>query len=224
MLINDPDLAPIQRILNARSDIFSDLIRLSGLDPSTDLIDSDLRMVDFRESNLSDFNLEYADLRGCKWEGVGLEPSHFRFSLRGRANDPIRARDFNKWAERALRSRVWAERFYAFKCIVDNFGENYLTLDLLRDIRRADKSTYMKSVSTLYLSSSLYQIKEIQSYCEEMAQGSNSRVNMFRMMKIRRYARELSSVVDSLPSKSLAPGRFEPRELKKDLDSIWQNE
>ena len=224
MLINDPDLAPIRRILNSRSDIFSDLIRVSGLDPFKDLTDSDLRMVDFRGSDLSEFNLEYADLRGCKWEGVDVEPSHFRFSLRGRASGPIRARDFNKWAERALRSRVWAERFYAFKCIVDNFGENYLTLDLLRDIRKADKSTYMKSVSTLYLAASLYQIKEIQSYCEEMAQGSNSRVNMFRMMKIRRYARELSSVVESLPAKFLGPGRFEPTELKKDLGSIWQSE
>lgn len=224
MLLNDPDRNLIDRILTSSTEVFSQLVSLSGLIPERDFIDADLRGVDFSGSSLSSFNFEYADLRGAIWNGAEGEPSNYRFSLRGRSTDALRARDFERWAERAKVSRTWSERFFAYKCIVDNFGENYLTLDLLREIERQDTSVYMRSASTLYLAASLYRSDEIKSYCSELAAGSNSKVNMFRMTKIRRYAREMSKVVDSFAIDSRPPGGFDPKVLRPDLERIWQRE
>ncbi len=224
MLLSDPDRHSIDRILSTVTDVFSELVALTGLRPELDFVDADLRGVDFRGSHLAKFNFEYADLRGANWADSKGEPSHYRFALRGSSSDAISARDIDKWARAAKFSRTWSERFFAFKCIVDNFGENYLTLDLLREIGSRDKSTYMRSASALYLAASLYRIEEVKSYCKELAAGSNSRINMFRMTKIRRYAREISKVVASIPVDSKPPGYFDPKELRGDLERIWQRE
>lgn len=53
------------RIINAKSDKFSDLAYLAELDPATDFCDADLSGVDFLESDLRDFRFDNSILDGC---------------------------------------------------------------------------------------------------------------------------------------------------------------
>jgi hypothetical protein len=224
MQIERSQIDRIEGVLNAETDTFSDLVKISGLNPSQDFRMADLSFVDFSGSDLSDFDFEFSDLRNASWKGVVNHPKNYRIAMRGRAHDPVSGRDFPDWVARVHSGRIWAERFFAFKCVVDNFGENELTLDLLHQVLSRDKSLYMRSTCTVYLAASLFRIDEMLNYCSEMAFGSNAKVNMFRMMRLRRYARELSRVIGSIPVQSEAPGHLEGKQLSAEVALIWQRE
>ena len=91
-------MGKISSISKSESDIFSDLVQLAGLNPSSDFQSSRLSGVDFEGSDLSDFNFDYADLRGVQWKGVLSEPNSFKFAMRGKVVNEVAGRDFESLA------------------------------------------------------------------------------------------------------------------------------
>lgn len=56
----------INDISESKSAVFSELVRIAGLNPEADFIEARLQWVDFEGSDLSNFDLREADLRGAK--------------------------------------------------------------------------------------------------------------------------------------------------------------
>lgn len=187
----------IGKIAESQEVIFSDIVEVAGLDPQRDFIDANLIGVDFSNSDLSNYNFERADLRRANWKNLTAEPANFQFSMRGKASDPIHATDFEAISKRVISERTWKERFLAFAILVDNFGVNYLTFDLLEEVISKEKTTYMPLCSALYLSASAVSNHELTKYCREMASQENAYSNMFRVRKIRRLSKEFQNYFDA---------------------------
>lgn len=197
----------ISRVRKTDTDTFSELVRIGGLNPKEDFKYANLQDVDFTGSNLSEFNFNFADLRGATWEAEEPQiPESFRYALRGRKRDPIRSIDYSAIAERALTANTWRERFLSFALAVDNFGEVDLTLDILQKTLHLDNSKYMKFTSALYFIASYLRHSEALDYCRTMALASNSYTNMYRFKKLSRLLNELRGYLDSTNPKLTYPG------------------
>ncbi len=197
----------VKRISEADTDTFSELIRISRLDPASDFTHANLQNVDFRGSDLSKFNFKFADLRGATWDSeTSFEPAQYMYALRGRQRDPVSTTDRVEIIECALNARTWGVRFFAFALAVDNFGEVDLTLELLAKIVREDGGKYMKFSSYLYFLASYLNNGEALEYCRTMASASNSYNNMFRFKKLKRLMNELGRYAESTNRTKRYPG------------------
>jgi len=146
-----------------------------------------LNGVDFAGSDLASFDLEFADLRGTTWKGIASPPKNLSHSLRGSGTDSVRGADYDDIAAISMSAKTWTERFFSFKLIVDNWGENKTTIALLGKIFHSDGSAYMRNCSFLYFVASFARDKESMAYCVDMAANGNAYYNMYRAKKVRRY-------------------------------------
>jgi hypothetical protein len=219
-MIPASSLQQIERLLEYPSDVFSELVASTDLSPERDFREADLSDVDFSGSDLKGFDFRRADLRRAKWEGVRQSPQEYRFSMRGRAFDCIRATDFEPLVEVTKRAKRWSERFSAFAIIIDNFGANYTTLDLTEEIIREDKGDYMKACAFVYLAAYFLRSDEAMHYCREMAKYPNARVNMFKITKLRRFAAEFQRFLLRIEREEKCPGGINSRQIAG-LYSIW---
>lgn len=205
----------ILRVRNFDSETFSDLVRVAELDPRKDFEYANLQGVDFTGSDLRGFNFNYADLRGAIWDrDLTMAPEQYEFALRGRNLGPASPKDYDDLSKIALKSKTWAERFYAFAFAVDCFGEVRITYHLLKQIIDNDNSTYMVNASVLYFLSSRIHHLEAMDYCLTMASNTNSFMNQFRFRKLSRLKREISSYIESITGLQNYPGQIE-------ITTIW---
>ena len=65
LTISEEALAKVAERLEAETDDFAELAKMSGLDPAKAYRYADLRDCDFSSSDLSGFDFTGADLRGC---------------------------------------------------------------------------------------------------------------------------------------------------------------
>lgn len=207
----------LDEVLDSRDLTFTELVRLSGLDPIFDFVDADLRGTDLRDIDLSEFDFTRADLRNAIWSENTKTPSGYRYALRGHGSDPIQAIDFEDIVLLVKKSRTWSERFLAYAIIIDNFGLTYLTLDLLREVTEGDASEYMKDCCVCYFLCTFVKNFEMMTYCKYMASQSNARVNMFRISKVRRVALEVSDYLNDSDLLSNVPGGLAAREVSRTI-------
>ncbi len=180
----------LQAVEQTESNLFSELVSVSGLNPKTDFRYAHLADVNFTGSDLSDFNFDYADLRGATWTDRKSNPSSIRYALRGSGNDQVRGEDFEDIKAIALSRKTWKERFFAFKTLVDNWGVNDDTLNVLTQLVKEQKGTYLRLCSLLYFSASYRNEPDEKKFCEKMAIASNSQTNVFRLGKLRQSIRD----------------------------------
>ncbi|MEQ8254807.1 MAG: pentapeptide repeat-containing protein [Roseovarius confluentis] len=207
----------------SETNVFSELVELSGLDPSVDFRSSKLNEVDFSGSDLAGFDFSYADLRGANWQGVVADPKDVRFSLRGKGTSQVRGVDFEAIAKSAMHRRLWSERFFAFRLLVDNWGENTDTFEVLRDILGAEEGVYMRQCSFLYFMASYSGDDRIQKLCTQMANAGRSQTNMFRLRDVRKALENYESYFGRVETRKRYPGDVHPRNLIK-LYSLARDE
>ena len=190
MKTNDQYSHKFSSVAGAETDVFSALVKLSGLRPESDFQHSRLAGVDFSESDLSEFNLDYADLRGAKWEQRLSDPHSLRFSLRGSGEDEVSGSEFKDLRALVLSKKRlrWAERFFAFRLLVDNWGENEDTLEVLNQLLRQGDGTYLRLCCSVYFSASYQRDTKSKTLCINMANSGRSQVNIFRLKKLRHAA------------------------------------
>lgn len=217
----------IERVRMADTDIFSDLVKLAQLNPEEDFRHARLEGVDFGGSNLSSFDLKYADLRRAKWEGILAIPARFKYSLRGDGHSPVRGSDFEAIEAAALGSKTWGERFFSFKLLIDNWGENTTTLDLLVNIIERDKSTYMRNCAFTYFAAKYAGDEKMTSYCVQMARQGNTPTNMFRAAKVKRAVDDYFQYYRSIEKPGRFPGDISPQRiliLRSNLSSAREDD
>lgn len=56
---------------------FSELAKISGLDPATDFVGADLRSIQFGKDRLANFNFRWADLTGCDFRDTSISGAIF---------------------------------------------------------------------------------------------------------------------------------------------------
>lgn len=201
-------------VLACDSDRFNDLVIASGLDPRRDFRFSDLSEVDFSGADLSEFDFSGSDLRRANWRGCVEYPKLLDRAMLGRGSGAVSGRDFERIVEAARGGRTWTQRFFAFSALVDNFGETKVVLKHLREIVGGDKSKYMVFCSFVYFCASFLGSREAMEYCEEVAGGANSRVNLFRFSKVNRYAREFKDFLQEMPNREpKVPLEAQPQEI-----------
>ena len=146
--------------------------------------------VDFEDADLSDFNFERADLRNAKWENCKSFPKDASFALLGRGSAAILATDFERLVKVCTTAPRWSDRFFAFGMITTNFGCTQMVFELLNEVVREDRSTYMRLCSLLYFSGEVLHHREFQMVCEKMAERGNAKINIFQLKKVRRFLEE----------------------------------
>jgi hypothetical protein len=182
---NDLLIPNFASVTEAEADVFSTLVQLSGLRPETDFQHSRLSEVDFSESDLSGFNFDFADLRRVKWEGRSSDPHSLRFSLRGNGSDEVAGIDFKDLSSQVHSKRLrWAERFFAFQILVDNWGENPDTAEVLLRLFDSDHGTYLPLCCFVYFTGSYRGNDEQMKFCVGMANAGGSRLNVFKLKKL----------------------------------------
>lgn len=62
----------LERVVASSGATFSELISISGLSPSQDLVGANLKGLDFGEANLDEYNLSFANLEGANLESVHI--------------------------------------------------------------------------------------------------------------------------------------------------------
>lgn len=216
MKTNDSQAAAFSLVLESESDVFSDLVELSGLRPQSDFQHSRLSGVNFAGSNLSPFNFDYADLRGAEWKNRSSDPHSLRYSLRGNGADEVRGTDFMDLSAKVLSNSLWAERFYAFRVLVDNWGENPDTAEVLSQLLDMSSGTYLPLCSFVYFTASYLNDGEAKNLCVNMADAGRSQVNIFRLRKLRQAARKNAGFFDSVEIKQRYPNDL----TKKELESL----
>lgn len=195
------DRRAIEKVIHSDYDDLRKLSEIAGLDPHTDFVSSTLAGLDFRQTDLSSFDLEYADLRRTTWGKPNTWPYAHAYAMLGTGNDRVVSSDFVDLAKTAKVARTWSERFFAFSIILENFGETKLTLDLLIDILKSDRSTYMTDCSLLHYAASFSNYEEAKDYCRSLASLGNSYANMYKIGKVRRLAGEVRRYLEAIESK-----------------------
>ena len=213
MKTNDVQSTAFSSVIEAESDVFSDLVELSGLRPQSDFQHSRLTGVDFAGSNLSQFNFDYADLRGAKWDNRASDPLSLRYSMRGKGTDEVRGDDFNDLSATVLSKSLWAERFFAFRLLVDNWGENSDTADVLSKLLASSSDTYLPLCSVLYFSASYINDGEAMALCNDMANAGRSQVNIYRLRKLRQAVRENLDYLQRLSLRQRYPNDLSENEI-----------
>lgn len=204
-----------ERVRMAETDIFSDLVKLARLNPKEDFRHARLDGVDLGGSDLSSFDLQYADLRRVKWGGILANPARFTYSLRGDGQSPVRGSDFEAIGATTLGAKTWGERFFSFKLLVDNWGENTTTFDLLVKIIERDKSTYMRNCAFTYFAAKYAGDEKMTSYCTQMARHGNTPTNMFRATKVKRAVDDYFQYYHSIEKPDRFPGDISPKRILK---------
>lgn len=200
-------------VLEAKSDVFSDLVKLSGLRPQSDFQHSRLSGVNFADSDLSLFNFDYADLRDANWENRSSDPLSLRYSLRGSGADEVSGSDFEELSGKVFSKSPWAERFFAFRVLVDNWGENPETAEILSRLLSRGSGTYLSLCSFVYFTASYLNDKEAQALCVNMAELGSSQVNIFRLKKLRQSAKQNTKFLESIEKKQRYPDDLTKKEL-----------
>ena len=78
MNFRSDELDRMAAVLLAKTESFSELVAIAGLDPTRDLVGVDLRNVNFRNDDLDGFNFARANLSGANFsKSRGLHPSMF---------------------------------------------------------------------------------------------------------------------------------------------------
>jgi hypothetical protein len=216
MKTNASQTSAFSHVLESESDVFSDLVELSGLRPQSDFQHSRLSGVDFAGSNLSLFDFDYADLRGANWANRSSDPHSLRYSLRGDGTDEVCGADFKDLSAKVLSKSLWAERFYAFRILVDNWGENPDTAETLSHLLSMNSGTYLPLCSFVYFTASYLNDSEAKTLCVNMANSGRSQVNIFRLRKLRQSAKQNARFLDSVQMKQRYPNDL----TKKELDSL----
>ena len=201
-------------VMESESDVFSDLVALSGLNPQSDFQHSRLAGVDFGGSDLSKFNFDYADLRGVKWEERLSDPLSLSYSLRGSGTDEVRGSDFADLRTKLLSKSNWAERFFAFLILVDNWGENPDTAGVLSELLENDNGTYLPLCCFVYFTASYLNDAESKSLCVDMANAGRSQINIYRLGKLRRSAFINMEYFDSAVFRQRYPNDLSQTEFK----------
>lgn len=214
MRTNDAHSTAFSSVIEAESDVFSDLVELSGLRPQTDFQHSRLAGVDFAGSDLSSFNFDYADLRGAKWENRISDPLSLRYSMRGKGTDEVRGDDFTDLSAKALSKSLWAERFFAFRLLVDNWGENPDTAAALSRLLATNSGTYLPLCSMLYFTASYLNDDEAKAFCNAMADAGRSQVNIFRLRKLRQKIKSNLKFFESVTLRQRYPNDLSGEEIK----------
>ncbi|WFE73306.1 pentapeptide repeat-containing protein [Roseinatronobacter sp. S2] len=214
MKTNDPQHAAFSAVSKSVSDVFSDLVQLSGLRPQFDFQHARLAGVDFAGSNLSEFNFDYADLRGAKWANRLSDPSTLQYSLRGNGTNEVRGTDFKDFSAKVLSKALWAERFFAFQVLVDNWGENPDTVEVLLKLLPTKSGTYLPLCSFVYFSASYLNDNEAKTRCISMANAGGSQVNIYRLRKLRLSASQNAKYFKTVDMKPRYPAGLTAKELK----------
>lgn len=223
MKTNDVQSTAFSSVIEAESDVFSGLVEMSGLRPQRDFQHSRLTGVDFAGSDLSQFNFDYADLRGAKWDNRASDPLSLRYSMRGKGTDEVRGDDFNDLSATVLSKSLWAERFFAFRLLVDNWGENSDTADVLSKLLASSSDTYLPLCSVLYFFASYINDGEAMALCNDMANAGRSQVNIYRLKKLRQAVRENLNYLERLNLTQRYPNDLSDKEInsfKREL-SAW---
>lgn len=223
MKTNDIQSTAFSSVIEAESDVFSGLVELSGLRPQSDFQHSRLTGVDFTGSDLSQFNFDYADLRGAKWDNRASAPLSLRYSMRGKGTDEVRGDDFHDLSATVLSKSLWAERFFAFRLLVDNWGENPDTAEVLSKLLAEKRDTYLPLCSVLYFAASYINNGKAKALCNDMANAGRSQVNIYRLKKLRRAVRENLNYLEHLNLTQRYPNDLSDKEinsLKREL-SAW---
>lgn len=213
MKTNELQSSAFSAVLEAKSDVFSDLVKLSGLRPQSDFQHSSLSGVNFAGSDLSQFNFDYADLRGANWESRSSDPHSLRYSLRGSGVDEVSGSDFEDLLGKVFSKSSWAERFFAFRVLVDNWGENPDTAEVLSRLLSINNGTYLSLCSFVYFTASYLNDNEAKVLCVNMAEYGRSQVNLFRLRKLRRFANQNSKFLESVEKKQRYPDDLTQKEL-----------
>ncbi|MEO9496101.1 MAG: pentapeptide repeat-containing protein [Vibrio splendidus] len=224
---HDDYSAAFLEVSNAESDVFSYLVEVSGLNPKTDFQEARLQSIDLQGSNLEDFNFSLADLRGAKWHGVLTEPYSVFRSLRGDGEDNVSGGDFPNLAAICVSKANWGERFLAFKLLVDNWGENIETSEVLIRILEKDKGTYLRLCAFVYFCASYNKDAKMKSYCVEMAKAGRSQVNIFRLKTLRKAVRDYSKFFERGNFARRYPGDIDKevfQMVQKSIDAVEDRE
>ncbi len=73
-MLDQETIARAVQVLEAPTEVFSDLARIAGLDPATAFVGADLQRIDLGGSDLGGFDFSGADLTDARWEGAtGLD-------------------------------------------------------------------------------------------------------------------------------------------------------
>lgn len=214
MKTNDAHSTAFSSVIEAESDVFSDLVELSGLRPQSDFQHSRLAGVDFARSNLSSFNFDYADLRGAEWENRASDPLSLRYSMRGKGTDEVRGDDFTDLSAKVLSKSLWAERFFAFRLLVDNWGENPDTADVLSKLLATNSGTYLPLCSLVYFTASYLDDDKAKAFCNDMANAGRSQVNIFRLRKLRQTVKSNLKFFESVTMRQRYPNDLSEKEIK----------
>ncbi|WP_282128444.1 pentapeptide repeat-containing protein [Roseobacter litoralis] len=214
MKTNESQVTAFSTVLGAKSDVFTDLVELSGLRPAIDFQHSRLSGVDFAESDLSGFKFDYADLRGVKWENRSSDPVSLRYSLRGNGADEVRGSDFAALYAKVMSKTSWAERFFAFKILVDNWGENSDTAEVLQELLAKTRETYLPLCSFIYFSASYLDDNEAKTWCVSMANAGSSQANIFRLRKLRQLAKQNAKYFESVELRPRYPNDLTESEIR----------
>lgn len=213
MKTNDAQSTAFSRVIEAESDVFSELVELSGLRPQSDFQHSRLAGVNFAGSNLSQFNFDYADLRGAKWDNRASDPQSLRYSMRGKGTDEVRGDDFNDLSAKVLSRSLWAERFFAFRLLVDNWGENPDTAGVLSKLLATNSGTYLPLCSLVYFTASYLNDDESKAFCNDMANAGRSQLNIFRLKKLRQTVGNNLTYFESVTFKKRYPNDLSENEI-----------
>lgn len=206
MKINNNYETGFSIVASAESDVFSHLVEISGLNPETDFQEARLQLIDLNGSSLKGYNFDLADLRGASWLGVLTNPSSTKHCLRGDGKDNVKGADFPHLAEICLSKYNWDERFLSFKLLIDNWGENIETADVLISILKEDKGTYLRLCCFLYFCASYNNDTKMKSRCVEMAKAGRSQANMFRLKTLRKGVSDYLKYFESVSFAERYPG------------------
>lgn len=220
MKTNDRYSHAFSVVAENESNVFSDLVKVSGLDPTIDFQEARLGPIDLEGSDLSKFNFDRADLRGAKWEGVLAEPQSANYSLRGSGKDNVSGADFSQVSEICTSQENWGERFLAFKILIDNWGENIETSNVLMRILKEDGGIYLRLCTFVYFCASYNKDAKMKSLCVEMAKAGRSQVNIYRTKKLRKAVRDYSKYFEGVVFKRRYPGDIDNETFLKIQDAI----
>ncbi|WP_170508679.1 pentapeptide repeat-containing protein [Ruegeria arenilitoris] len=204
---SDRDLESITLVTESESDVFSELVKLSGLLPGSDFQGARLTEVDFAGSDLSEFNFDHADLRRAKWERRKSDPKSLRFALRGAGMHEVAGSDFEALAGQVQSKKSrWAERFFAYQILVDNWGENSDTADVLLHLFKGDNGTYLPLCCFVYFWASYFNDHDSKSFCIGMANAGGSQLNMFKLNRLRTAYVDWKRYLQKITLKERYPG------------------
>lgn len=216
MKTNDLLIPNFASVAEAETDVFSTLVQLSGLSPETDFQHSRLSDVDFSESELSGFNFDFADLRRVKWDRRLSDPYSLRFSLRGSGADEVAGSDFKELSAQVHSKKLrWAERFFAFRILVDNWGENPDTAEVLERLFAGDHGTYLPLCCFVYFTASYEGEDAPKNFCVGMANAGGSRLNVFKLKKLRQAYIDSKSYLQRVDLKERHPADLSQDDIKR---------